>query len=427
MSLLDALARSARPPVFCLVGDGGRRRARALRLDGRLRVVDSPRHATVLVIAGELPTALHEAARRVHDQLSTPRGVVVWNREGDQPPFASAVSVGDAEEPGAAVLQLHRDLLTGRRASTPMLGRPENPVEWKGVGPHGQGGKGMMGGVPYGRAMAMTGDDLRDGLQLDRVAVTVGPFLPWMPPGMRLSVDLQGDVIQCLTPRVPPLRHRDVPEVFSRASSEEVRVADLEVARARHHLETTADLLFSLGLQALAVRTLQLAAELTPSSAEDLRALERALCWMGALRFATQGIGHLPSAGLAGGGPVARAAGLDEDARQGDPAYRDLGFRVLSMKQGDARARWRQRLAEAAQALELARRAGDRRREPGPVLEGPRGPLGGESEDSWLAVLSELAPGQAWDTFVTTLVSLDLDPASLPASGDDEEGSECPT
>lgn len=35
--------------------------------------------------------------------------------------------------------------MTGTTASTPPRGPATAPVDWKGVGPHGQGGEGMMG------------------------------------------------------------------------------------------------------------------------------------------------------------------------------------------------------------------------------------------------------------------------------------------
>src|SRR3546814_3144822 len=54
----------------------------------------------------------------------------------------------------------------------------------------------MMGGKPYGRPMAMTDEDLRDGLALDAYTACFGPFLSVLPPGLLLELTLQGDVIQ---------------------------------------------------------------------------------------------------------------------------------------------------------------------------------------------------------------------------------------
>ena len=73
---------------------------------------------------------------------------------------------------------------SGRRrlASSPDALPDLDPAPWRGVGPFGQGGTGMTGGVPYGRPLAGRADD-RDGLKLDQLLVRVGPFLPPFPPG----------------------------------------------------------------------------------------------------------------------------------------------------------------------------------------------------------------------------------------------------
>jgi hypothetical protein len=92
---------------------------------------------------------------------------------------------------------------------------------------------------------------------------------------------------------------------------------------------------------------------------------------------------------------------------------------------GDAEARWLQRLAEAAQALDLAERAGSRQRAPGPALEGPRGARTAEAQGTLtpdgqadeLGLLEELAPGLSFEAFVILLVSLDLDPAERSLRG----------
>jgi hypothetical protein len=91
---------------------------------------------------------------------------------------------------------LYRDHLSGARTSEPDLLSDAPPAPWRGIGPHGQGGEGMMGGKPYGRAMAMTADDARDGLALDAFGAHIGPFFAPLPPGLVLDLELQGDMIQ---------------------------------------------------------------------------------------------------------------------------------------------------------------------------------------------------------------------------------------
>ena len=108
------------------------------------------------------------------------------------------------DDPGTALHDLQREVLTGRR-DHPALLRADHPVDWQGVGPHGQGGEGMMGGTPYGRMMPMPPTEGRDGLALDRLSLRLGPFLPGLPPGLVLEVGLQGDVLEEVDLLLPDL------------------------------------------------------------------------------------------------------------------------------------------------------------------------------------------------------------------------------
>jgi hypothetical protein len=267
--------------------------------------------------------------------------------------------------------------------------------------------------------MAMTGDDLRDGLQLGVTRLELGPFMPWMPPGLRLSVTLQGDVIQQLSCKAPKLVHQqDTMDVFVRAMSEPVPVAELELARARHHLQAVSDLLYLLELDGFGHYALELADRAQAGHEREVQGFERRLRRTGLLHWATGGIGRLPENVVAGMGLIARAAGRREDARLDDSAYADLDFIPLVQEKGDAAAICAQRLAEAAQALQLAGRAAGRLREPGPLLEGPRGIMGKAQGQLWQALLENQAVGMVWDEFVTFLVSLDLDVSGLPPADD---------
>lgn len=426
VSLLARLARRGRVPVFVLVGDGGRARARGLLLDPRIERVASPRQASVLLLIGELSPTQVEAARHVHDQLPPPFDVVAWSTRAEALAFGANVSIVSPRHDAVPVIvELYRLLMERRRPSARLFGPSRNPLEWRGVGPHGQGGEGMMGGHPYGRSMAMTGDDGRDGLQLDRLSVSLGPFLPWMPPGLSLEVVLQGDLVQEVEVHVTGGLCGDTPEIFVRARHEEVEVAALERARARHLLEATSDLLVLHGLDALAVKALCLARDIRSTPASVVRRLHRRLRRTGALRLATHGVGPLRADQVVGLGPVARASGGPADARAEDPAYAELGFSPILGERGDANARWQQRLAEAAQALDLAARAGARRRHPKSPLELPRGACDLDTS-AWPGRLAELGPGTPLDAFVTTLVSLDLDAPSSARARPGAETVPCP-
>lgn len=286
-----------------------------------------------------------------------------------------------------------------------------------------------MGGTPYGRPMPMTGPD-RDGLELDQVRMRLGPFLPGFPAGLAMDAVLQGDVLQHVTlapnPFAPALAttagaavgelaHRP----FARAATEPVPVAELERARARHHLAWLAEFLALHALPALATRAAALAETEPAPRPSDVRRLGRLLGRTAALRLATRGVGPLPAERVgAHGGPVARASGIAVDARAGHPAYRDLGFEPLVHQGGDCASRWHQRLAEAEQALVLAAAAGDAVVEPGDPVESPRGPLapaGGHPGTDLLTLVADVLSGMEWGSAVTTLASLDLTMEGAPA------------
>lgn len=445
--LLAALARSAPVPVFAVAGRGARLAVSRLRLDHRVTLVDTPRHASVLLLAGELPEALTEPVRRIHDEVASPRATVVWSLE----PSATAAAVleparvvdgDDRDAVVDAVVALGHELRSGTRPTEPDLLADVDPAEWRGVGPYGQGGKGMTGGVPYGRPMAGRAAD-RDLLELDQLPLRVGPVFPAFPPGLVVDVLLQGDVIQGASIPSNPFGSASPSDhpasmaagVFAAALVDEVSLAELELARARHHLRWLSEALRIAGLPDLALRVLATADRVRPHDTDEVRAIGRRIDRDVGLRLSHRGVGITDPSAVAGLGPVARAAGVPDDARAADPVYQRIGFEPVAQSDGDVRARWRQRIAEATQALVLAERAGDTRWA-GTVVEGPRGPIGGPNggpaghETAIVAdpavrlceLATELVVGQEWGDAVATIVSLDLDledaAASWPAGGD---------
>jgi len=186
---LGQFAAAAPVAVFPAVGPGLRSHVEDLALRAEVELVETPRHANVLLVAGTIPAEHREALARVHDQLPNPRATLRWGAEAGR-------DEGGPGDPVPRLVALGRELLLGERPSEAPLLADEPPHPWRGRGDHGQGGEGMMGGTPYGRPMAMTGDDLRDGLALDRLEFTIGPFFPHLPPGLVLRLVLQGDVVQ---------------------------------------------------------------------------------------------------------------------------------------------------------------------------------------------------------------------------------------
>lgn len=419
---LARLAASAPVPVFAVAGAGAREAVQDLRLSPELRLVESPRAANVLLVAGAIPQRLEEPLARVHDAMSHPRCTVRWPLGAAPSETATgiprAVTVDD--DAVATLVRVHRELLAGRRRSDGAVLPDVDPAPWRGVGPHGQGGSGMTGGKPYGRPMAELGPD-RDGLRLDVLPLRVGPFFPGFPAGLVLDLKTAGDVVVEAAIGPNPLAGDTLPgavprpglRLFLRALRDPVSVSELEVARAREHLRWLAHALTVHQLPSLGDRVLRLATRVRPGNGDAVRWLGRWLPWTQVLRWATRGVGPIAGNALAGvgAGPVARAAGVREDVRMDDPVYRELGFEPVLHGGGDAAARWRQRVAEAAQSLDLAARAGDRRTTPVGRVESPRGRLepGSAPTARLLPLFPALLRGLEWGDAVATLLSLDLD------------------
>lgn len=431
MGLREALARVASRapiPIHVVTGLGARDAVQDLRLDPRVRFTESPRAAELLLVAGSLPDGLTDLVLRLHDALPHPRRTVFWTMDGATVGALAArfadpvVASGDVLE---TMVSTHRALLTAPESSERPLLRDEVPAPWRGVGPYGQGGAGMTGGTPYGRPMAELAPD-RDGLRLDALPVTVGPLFSAWPAGLRADVRFAGDVVLedpslgLILQTTDAAASRPTLRPFLRALEGPVPIAELEVARARDHLRWTADALRVHGLDALGLRAIRLAQTVRPGDDQLVRRFTRRVERTLVLRWAAGGVGTLDRASLgeSAAGPVARAAGLMEDARLEDPAYRSLGFEPLVESAGDAAARWRVRLAEAERSLVLAARAGQRHTTIEGRVEGPRGLLsaGRAPSDRLLALAAQAIEGMEWGDAVTTLISLDLDPEEAAAA-----------
>ena len=266
---LDRLAAKAPVAVFVAVGRDAIERVEELSLDSRINWVASPRHANLLLVAGKVRDKDAQALRAVHDQMPRPRKTLWWGSA----PFQELVSPTVlllAEDAVLSALSLHTRVSNSEPDWLPDT--PPNP--WQGLGPNGQGGKGMMGGVPYGRPMAMTDDDGRDGLQLDQTTVQMGPFLQTWPAGLVLELALQGDVIQRArvvhSPYGPTLGLRE--GVSSR-------------------LRSAARLLRLLELDSLAERCRRAAAAHDHRQAADIAALRAAVRYSGAFVALPAGLG----------------------------------------------------------------------------------------------------------------------------------------
>lgn len=420
MVVRAALMRLATPapvPVFAVAGVGGGCAVQDLRLEEALHLVDAPRQAAVLLVAGELTRPIAAAAIAAHDVLAHPRATLRWVLPGQDaassPDFPEAVTY-EGETPVAAIRDLWHGVLSATRRSEPPMLPDEDPAPWRGVGPYGQGGTGMTGGTPYGRPLATRADD-RDGLALDSLPVTVGPLFSAFPDGLIARVTFHGDVVVSFEVGDNPFVGAGASErsVFARAIHEPVPVRDMELARARSLLRLAAEGVRLQGLEALGRRILSLAAAPEPPTLNAVRRLRRALAWSQVSGWHTRNVGEVPADVLdgLGAGPVARAAGRPDDARNDDPGYRALGFAPITHDANDAAARWSQRFAEIEQALTLAGDSGDRVAGGRGVVESPGGRLEADSSPSGRLVplLSTIVAGLEWGDAIATLHSLHLD------------------
>jgi hypothetical protein len=406
--LVRRVAAGAAVPVFVLQGAHGGRPGVArsvLDLEPGVQVVTSPRHAAVLVLAGALPPGLDEPASLVHDAMPHPRATVVWGAA--VPPWAAELADAPVDE-GADVVghigEAYHALMTGARRSDEPVVSDTGRTPWLGIGPYGHGGSGMTGGTPYGRPLPDRDDDLRDGLKLDALTITIGPFFPSLPTGLTMDVVVQGDVVQQVSVRPNPFA-ADGDALWPSISRLEwgtATVADVELARVRHHLFEIANTARLLSLDALARRVLA-AAVAEPSRLHHRGG--RLLRWLRRLPVALA----LPGDDLfvaeqpAGHGFLDRAAGRAIDARTSDPAYLDLGFTALTAR-GGPRGRWALRLAEAEQSLAIAAHPASTSRTPHAVVEVPW-PVAGPILDALPTMLS----GLEWGDAIAEVATLGLD------------------
>ena len=340
---------------------------------------------------------------------------------------------------------------------------------------HDDHGHGHGGG--HHDMMAIVGEPSADGLVMESIDIRFGPVATPLPAGLVIDVTLDGDVVAdakveaTLTQTGPSRAVPGTPDLLAplawRAALEAASgdlpagdrwIAAIEVERAVSHLAWLRSLGRLLGWAPLVDRCTRALSSIAephlalsaPSGSPRTTAAER----LGAATDAVQRVAALVdgsrwlrrrTAGRAAlsaeqvhdhglRGPVARASGVDDDARSGDPRYRRLGFTPAVRHEGDALARTRLRAHEAAMALELAvgalraagERAGTVAADVGTlVIEGPRGPLRAtHSRAGWTltapgaaaarAAAARSMTGLEWSTALVAVASFDLSPWTVP-------------
>ena len=194
------------------------------------------------------------------------------------------------------------------------------------MGGHEMGGHEMGGGHEHhmgavaGLGMAGRAPD-RDGLKLDVLHVPLGPVLPYWPPGLRLSLAAQGDVIQEAVVETVGVAASgpsfwDQPAVRALAG-DRVRVGEIARRRAASHLDSLMRLLGVAGWEGPAMRCAVLRDRVLEGEPAGpltamFRPLGRRVAGSRVLRRMTEGLGELDGracdrAGVSG--PAAIAAG----------------------------------------------------------------------------------------------------------------------
>jgi len=243
-----------------------------------------------------------------------------------------------------------------------------------------------------------------DGLPMDWIDVPFGPLFPGLPGGLTLMLTLDGDTVatadirQGATSRqlesaLPGVREtlheriamldRLAPNAYSalawkamasaggaatKEAGERARVGALERARTVSHLGWLSAFGHLLGYRwfeelaaelHLAVVNATDVSSLAPAR-DGIRRLVERVERTPAIHQRLSGIGVIPPDGYGDWltGPVARAAGLENDARVADPAYRSFGFAPVTRTSSDALARLEVRLHEVIQSLDLLEKAG---------------------------------------------------------------------
>ena len=389
MNALRRLAARAPVPVFAAVGRDARERVEDLSLAPGIACVSSSRHASVLLVAGSIRAEDRQALRHLHDQLPHPRATLWWGAEAFEG-MAQLVTLPITEDPVPPLRELHRQLLSGQRKSEPDLLPNEPPARWRGLGEHGQGGEGMMGGQPYGRPMAMTDDDLRDGLALDAYRVQIGPFMPTLPAGLMLELTLQGDVIQraeVIRPPLPPTSRGTIaPDNAHRRSSS---IVERERTRASHHLRCIARILVILQLAPQAERCWRAAQSVSRGESVTLNTLRQALRRAGAFAAIPARLGLI-------------------DASLDSPW-------MVEQREDDVRTRLVRWLSEAEQALDASGRSGELPEN----IALPRAHLR----------ITDLLRGLEWNEALLVIASVDIEtlcgmcPDPVRTNGDAKDGA----
>lgn len=283
-------AAYARPHVLTVAAPG----ATGIRIEverfARARgwpMADSPADADVLVEAGQLSDGLRDAADLVERQLGEPY---------------VRVALSDAAEVEAGLDDAPSALATARPVGRPPGDWPEPPMA--------------------GRAAD------RDGLALDVLRIPFGPIVPHWPAGLRLALDVQGDIVQAC--EVERLGVTGASSFWSTAGSSAARSLD-RVARLLAIAGRA-----GTGQRCRVLRDRALAGERDGRFADDVLDTARRIRRSRLLRALLAGVGETTDAGDAWqrlSGWLADATGSEPEVR-GQPSSREWLDRLPDLVTG---------------------------------------------------------------------------------------------
>ena len=160
-----------------------------------LEVVATPRHASVLVLVGELPAGLARSAAVVYAQMPRPRALLAAGASDIRLlPAPDVAMPAEQEALVSGVAALRERFRTG--SFSPDVVRAEPGVGMD-HGAHGMDHMQMGSGGGFMSMVMMTRDLPRsaDGLPMEWLEVPFGPLFTGLPGGLALSLTLDGDTV----------------------------------------------------------------------------------------------------------------------------------------------------------------------------------------------------------------------------------------
>lgn len=361
-----------------------------------LTISNTPRHANLLMLFGNLPEDLRKKAAVAYAQMPRPRAL--WLIDGDEyaplpePVIRSGTSQADLEND---LKEIRDKIKSGSWSADAEAYQPDFLTEDEHKDHHGHGGHdhgghnhgGDDGGMMSMEMMTMDLPRSADGLPMDWSEVHFGPFHPGLPGGLDLHLKLDGDTvgkvlgIAGVNPSVPdnpedpkkfsrlfPLEHRAY-RCLAEAAFGQLSTPSKELERERilSHLRWLRSFAELLGNNWLQRQANQFYFQLSDKGTSELPSLKAGLQRffnkinrLPLIRYKLKGKGQIPETDLEKiSGPVARAAGVTRDLRTEIQVYRERGFEPVSLKGNDAYTRLQVRLKEIIQSLELIEKLGE--------------------------------------------------------------------